>query len=69
MLIDPETALVIGITGFVGSVATAQVFDISRKLGPEITSRDLLPCAPWEGLPLPRFTRNKELMKKLMAKG
>lgn len=64
--IDPETLLVVGIIGGLGAAATYASFHIAERVGPELTLGDMLPLAPWEGPPLPRFTKTKpELLSVL----
>jgi len=58
-MLDPEFALVVGIVGAVGAVAGATALEVGRKIGPQIDSSDLVPMAPWEGPPLPRFINTK----------
>lgn len=65
-MIDPESGLfwfvISGTLGVLGKVA----WGVSNKIGGKITLSDLLPLAPWEGPPLPRFTKTKpELLAEL----
>jgi len=66
MIISPVFALIVAAVGAVGAVAGASAIAVGRKIGPELTLADMLPLAPWEGLPLPRFTKTKpELLAEL----
>ena len=68
-MISPVFALIVAAVGAVGAVAGASAIDVGRKIGPELTLADMLPLAPWEGPPLPRFTKTKpELLAKLKRK-
>jgi len=57
--IDPETILIVGLIGGLGAAATYSTFHIAERAGPKLTLKDMLPLAPWEGPPLPRFTKAK----------
>ncbi len=66
MIISPVFALVVAAVGAVGAVAGASALTVGRKIGPKLTLSDMLPLAPWEGPPLPRFTKTKpELLAEL----
>ena len=58
-MISPVFALIVAVVGAVGAVAGASALDAGRKIGPKLTLADMLPLAPWEGPPLPRFTQTK----------
>ena len=58
-MIDPETGLVIFLITGIGGVLTYTAFHLAERAGPKLTLGDLLPLAPWEGPPLPRFTKTK----------
>ncbi|KKM94940.1 hypothetical protein LCGC14_1193280 [marine sediment metagenome] len=65
-MISPVFALIVAVVGAVGAVAGASALDAGRKIGPKLTLADMAPLAPWEGPPLPRFTRTKpELLAEL----
>lgn len=64
-MIDPETALIVAAVGAGGSLLGAVALELGQKIGPLIHATDLLPLLPWEGLPLPRFTKKPEVMKAL----
>ena len=58
-MLDPESAIFwFFVAGTLG-VATKVAWEVSNRIGREITAEDLLPLAPWEGPPLPRFTKTK----------
>lgn len=64
--IDPETLLIVGIVGGLGAAGTFATYHCAQKAGPKLSLSDLLPLAPWEGPPLPRFTKTKpELLAEL----
>jgi hypothetical protein len=66
-MLDPEFALIVAIVGAVGAVAGATALEVGRKLGPQIESKDLVPAAPWQGPPLPRFVYTKpELVRDVL---
>lgn len=65
---DPETLLIIFIITGVGGVVTYAAYHCAERLGPELKARDLLPCLPWEGPPVPRFLTKPEILDKLMRK-
>jgi len=68
-MLDPEFALVVGIVGAVGAVAGATALEVGRKIGPQVESKDLVPMAPWEGPPLPRFIKTKpELVQNILRR-
>ena len=58
-MISPVFALVVAVVGAVGAVAGASALDVGRKIGPKLALADMLPLAPWEGPPLPRFIKTK----------
>ncbi len=65
-MISPVFALIVAVVGAVGAVAGASALDAGRKIGPKLTLADMVPLAPWEGPPLPRFTKTKpELLAEL----
>lgn len=65
-MISPVFALIVASVGAVGAVAAASALDAGRKIGPKLTMADMLPLAPWEGPPLPRFIKTKpELLAEL----
>jgi len=68
-MLDPEFALVVGVVGAVGAVAGATALEVGRKIGPQIDSSDLVPMAPWEGPPLPRFIKTRpELVQSILSR-
>ncbi|HUV52308.1 MAG TPA: hypothetical protein VMW64_04450 [Dehalococcoidia bacterium] len=69
MIISPVFALIVAAVGAVGAVAGASALAVGRKIGPNLTLADMLPLAPWEGPPLPRFTKTKpELLAELKTR-
>jgi len=65
-MLDPETGLILFVVGGIGTIATFTLFKTAEEAGPKLTLGDLLPLAPWEGPPLPRFTKTKpELLANL----
>lgn len=58
-MIDPETGLIIFIVSGIIGIATFAITEFAVKVGPKLEPRDLLPLPPWEGPPLPRFTKTK----------
>lgn len=65
-MLNLGTILIVGIVGGVGAAMTYTTFHYAGKAGPELSLKDLRPCLPWEGLPLPRFVYTKpELLKEL----
>jgi len=45
---------------------TYAAFHTAEIAGPKLTLSDMLPLAPWEGPPLPRFTKtHPELLAEL----
>ncbi len=65
-MLDPATGLILFVVGGIGTVATFTLFKTAEKAGPKLTMGDMLPLAPWEGPPLPRFTKTKpDLMANL----
>lgn len=67
-MMDPETLLIVGLVGGVGAAATYATFHMAERLGPNLKAGDLLPMYPWEGPPLPRFTRTKPEVVAMMKK-
>ncbi|MBA7633286.1 hypothetical protein ES703_40849 [subsurface metagenome] len=65
-MLDPETSLILFVVGGVGTLVSFTAFKVAQQIGPRLSLTDLLPLAPWEGPPLPRFTKTKpELLANL----
>lgn len=65
-MIAPGTAVVIFLITGIGGVMTYTAFNLAERAGAKLTLSDLLPLAPWEGPPVPRFTKTKpELLAEL----
>ena len=65
-MLDPETGLFIFLITGIGGVITYAAFSTAERAGPKLTLTDLLPLLPWEGPPLPRFTKtHPELLAEL----
>jgi len=63
-MIDPESAIFwFFVAGTLG-VATKVAWEVSNRIGKEVTVEDLLPMPP-PYPPVPRFLYNKELMESL----
>jgi len=56
-MLDPETGLFIFLITGISGVLTYTAFHTAEIAGPKLTLRDMLPLTPWEGPPLPRFTK------------
>lgn len=65
-MINPATGIIVFIlTGGTGVMGFA-AFRAANRLGPKLEVSDLRPLFPWEGWPLPKFTKTKpELLKSL----
>jgi len=55
MLIAPGTAALVFLIGGTSAMATFAAYRVATKAGPGLTLKDMMPCLPWEGPPLPRF--------------
>lgn len=58
-MIDPETGLIIFVVSGLVGVVTFVAYNFATKAGPQLQPKDLLPLAPWEGPPIPRFVKEK----------
>ncbi|MBA7715125.1 hypothetical protein ES703_124165 [subsurface metagenome] len=64
-MLDPETLLIVGVIGGLGSAGTFAAYNYAAKAGPKLTMKDLLPMPP-PYPPVPRFLFTKpELLAEL----
>lgn len=64
-MLNPEMVAAVFIIGGVGAAGSYVVYRAVEAVGPDLQPGDLLPAAPWEGPPVPRFMlRKPEILTK-----
>jgi len=58
-MLNPETVVAVFIIGGVAAAGSYVVYKAVDAIGPELAPGDLLPAAPWQGPPVPRFMLRK----------
>lgn len=54
-MLNLETVVAIFVIGGLGAAGSYVIYRAVDAVGPDLEPGDLLPAAPWEGPPLPRF--------------
>lgn len=63
-MVKPEQVAVVAVISAVFGVGSYLAYRLADQIGPELQPGDLLPAAPWEGPPFPRFMVRKPAMIK-----
>jgi len=58
-MVTPETVAAVFIIGGVAAAGSYAIYRAVDAIGPELEPGDLLPAAPWQGPPVPRFMLRK----------
>lgn len=59
MAIDRNTLILISVCGGPPATLTWLLYRTATYLGPKVNTGELLPLAPWQGLPVPRFIKTR----------
>ena len=64
-MVSPEMVAAVFIIGGISAAGSYVIYRAVDAIGPELEPGDLLPAAPWQGPPVPRFMlRKPELLTK-----
>ena len=63
-MVSPEMVAAVFIIGGIGAAASYVIYRAVDAIGPDLEPGDLLPAAPWQGPPVPRFMLKPALLNK-----